>query len=174
MGREMELPESAYLYALAQIGIVFAGFIALFTMLRQTMGGEASARDLFFIRNLLILTFLVVFGAMLPPLLAGFSLHRDMVWRAASFAVAAPLLLFVVTLPLRRRRVLTDRLPGFIWVRESIHVAIVAMLAVNMVRPADAMAGARFELGIFLILFAQSFSFVMTMGQLLALHRQPK
>jgi hypothetical protein len=170
----MELPESAYLYALAQVGVVFAGFTALFTMLRQTLGGEPSPMDLFFTRNLLILSFLVVFGAMLPSLLAAFSLQRDLVWRAASAIVAVPLLAFVVSLPWRRRRVLSGRTPGFIWLRESIHVAVVAILAVNIVGLPGGAAGARFELGISLVLLAQSFSFVLTMSQLLAVHRQAK
>jgi hypothetical protein len=170
----MELAESAYLYALAQIGIVFAGFTALFMMLRQTLGGEASAMDFFVTRNLLMLSFLVVSGAMLPSLLAAFSLQHDLIWRAASATVAVPLLAFVVSLPWRRRTVISGRTPGFIWLRELIHAAAVAILALNVVGLLGGPTGGPFELGLSLILFAQSFSFVMTMGQLLALHHRSK
>jgi len=122
----MELAESAYLYALAQIGIVFAGFAALFMMLRQTLGGEASAMDFFVTKNLLMLSFLVVAAAMLPSLLASFSLQRELIWQAASATVAVPLLAFVVSFPWRRRTVVSGRAPGFLWLRESIHVVAVA------------------------------------------------
>jgi hypothetical protein len=69
---DMELAQSAYLYALAQIGATFAGFTALFMMLRQTVGGKASAMDFFVTQRFLMLSFLAVVGAMLPSLLAAF------------------------------------------------------------------------------------------------------
>lgn len=170
----MELAESAYLYALAQIGITFAGFTALFMMLRQTVGGKASAMDFFVTRNFLMLSFLAVSGAMLPSLLAAFSLQHDLVWRTASATVAVPLLAFVVSLSGRRRRVASGRTPGFIWIRESIHVAASAILLLNAVGMLGGKYAASFELGISLILFAQLFSFVMNMNRWLAIHHWSK
>jgi hypothetical protein len=129
----MELAQSAYLYALAQIAITFGGFTALFMMLRQTVGGKASAMDFFVTQRFLMYSFLVAVGAMLPPLLAAFLRQHDLIWRAASTGIAIPLLVLVVSFPWHRRAVTSRRAPFFIWLRELIHVVAIAILLLNAV-----------------------------------------
>jgi len=170
----MELAESAYLYALAQISITFAGFTALIMLLRQNVGGKTSAMDFFVTRNFLLISFLIVAGTMVPSLLAALSLPHDLVWRAASAAVAVPLLAFVASLPWRRRAVTTGRSPKFVWVRESIHVAAIVILLLNAAGLLGIPKAGPFELGLFLILFGQLFAFVMSTDQLLIAHHWSK
>ena len=168
----MELAESNYLHALAQVGITFAGFTAIFIMLRQTLtrGGETSAMDFFVTRNFLMLSFLVVSGAMLPPLLAALSLQHNLVWRVASVIVALPLLAFVVSLPSRRRALTQGRIPAFLWARESIHIAAIAILLLNAVGLLGGATGGLFELGISLVLFAEFFTFAVSLNQTRLIH----
>ena len=66
----MELPGSSYLYALATISITFAGFAAMIVILRQIISGALANYDLYFIRTVLMRSFIVVACALLPPMLA--------------------------------------------------------------------------------------------------------
>jgi len=104
----MELPESGYLYALATISITYAGFAALAIIFRQTIGGKPTGLDTFFIRNVLVRSFMIAGFSMLPPLLAMFKLPQSTIWRASSSAAAALQCLFLLIWFLRRRAV-TDR-----------------------------------------------------------------
>jgi len=75
----METTGSTYLFALAQISITFAGFTVLFIALRQLTGSAGTKYDVFGIRNYFFLSFLIVAGAMLPSLLAAFSLQQPLI-----------------------------------------------------------------------------------------------
>jgi hypothetical protein len=66
----LDLPGSTYLYTLAALSITFVGFSALVIYLRQTVGGEMSKLDVLITRIFIQLGFIVVAGAMLPPLLS--------------------------------------------------------------------------------------------------------
>lgn len=104
----MELPEAGYLYALATISITYAGFAALAIILRQTIGGRPSGLDTFFIRNVLVRSFMIAGFSLLPPLLAMFKLPQSTIWRASGSAAAVLQCLFILIWYLRRR-IVTDR-----------------------------------------------------------------
>ncbi len=108
MGWLMELPEAGYLYALATISITYAGFAALAIVLRQTTGGKPSSLDTFFIRNVLVRSFMIAGFSMLLPLLAMFKLPQSTIWRASGTVAAILQCLFILIWYLRRRTV-TDR-----------------------------------------------------------------
>lgn len=127
----METTGSAYLYTLAQIAITFAGFTALFMMLRQTFGGTTTKYDLFVTRNYLFFSFLVVIGALLPSLLAAFNIAQDLIWRLSSLAVAIPIGVFVVTYPMRRKSLIGTGFPLRVWPMQLIFASAAAVLFVN-------------------------------------------
>ena len=105
----MELAGSAYLYTLATVAITFVGFSALLIFFRQTVGGSATKYDAYFMISFIQPGFIVTAGALLPPLLALFDLAPDAIWRMSSAVSAVPILLFVVTVPGRRRAAVDGR-----------------------------------------------------------------
>ena len=157
----METAGSAYLYTLAQIAITFAGFTALFMMLRQTFGGTTTKYDLFVTRNYLFFSFLVVIGAMLPSLLAAFGIAQDLIWRLSSLAVAIPMGVFVITYPARRRTLTGAGFPVRVWPMQLIFALAAVVLFVNGF--ANSNTG-RFELGVTLILLGSFYAIVLTLG----------
>lgn len=160
----METIGSAYLYALAQISITFAGFTALFMILRQATGGAGTKYDLFATRNYLFLSFLIVLGAMLPALLAGLSLPQSHIWRIGSIVVAVPLLGFLVSFPFRRRALTGARLPISMWPQQIIFAIVVTTLLINAVGVIGKPNVALFELGLTLIQFDLFYAILLTLG----------
>src|SRR5215469_4611276 len=110
----MELPGSGYLYALATIAVTFVGFSALLLVFRQTAGGATTRYDSHFLLAFVQVGFIVAGGSMLPPLLALFGLPEFVVWRASSLVAAIPIMLFVATVPRRRRAVVGGPAPFFV------------------------------------------------------------
>src|SRR6185437_1546239 len=110
----MELPGSGYLYALATISVTFVGFSALLLVFRQTAGGATTRYDGYFIMAFMQVGFIVTGGSLLPPLLALFELPEAAVWRASSAVAACLILLFVATVPGRRRAAVGGTAPLFV------------------------------------------------------------
>lgn len=112
----MELHGSAYLYALAAVSITFVGFSALLLVFRQTIGGRMTRYDAFFTLSFVQSGFIVAMGAMLPPLLALYSLGEETVWRVSSGVGAVLVLAFVAAFPSRRRRATGRGAPIYVWI----------------------------------------------------------
>ena len=157
----METAGSAYLYTLAQIAITFAGFTALFMMLRQTFGGTTTKYDLFVTRNYLFFSFLVVIGALLPSLLAAFNIVQDLIWRVSSWAVAIPIGVFAITYPMRRRALIGAGFPVRVWPMQLIFASAAVVLFFNGVVSSNI---GRFELGVSLILLGSFYAILLTLG----------
>jgi hypothetical protein len=103
----MELPGSSYLYALATISITFAGFAAMIVILRQVVSGSLVNYDLYFIRAVLMRSFIVVACAMLPPMLALFKLSDLTIWRSSGLIAGLIQGVFILTWK-KRRSAVTD------------------------------------------------------------------
>lgn len=127
----MELSGSIYLYALATVSITFAAFSALLLVLRQTMGGAPTRYEGYFTLSFMQLGFLVTGGSLLPPALALYGLSPTTVWRIASITMAIPVLLFIVTLPRRRRAASHDPIPRYLWILLFVQLLIVLYLLLN-------------------------------------------
>src|SRR5215475_11122794 len=112
----MDLAGSNYLYTLATLSVTFVGFSALVIVLRQTFGGELSKLDILITRIFIQLGFLVAASAMLPPLLALFSIPHARIWSLCSLCTAVPFFLFAVTYPARRRAASGAGAPLAIWI----------------------------------------------------------
>ena len=166
----MEIPGSAYLSTLAQVTITFAGFTALFMMLRQAIGGKSTPYDLFATRNYLFLSFLVVFGSMLPSVLAAFQLAPQLLWRISSVAVGLPLLVFVVHYPFRRQAVTGVRLPLSIWPQQIIFSTTVALLFANAAGLLGEPSVGPYLIGTTLILFDLFYAILLTLGMVVGAH----
>ena len=100
---------TAYLYAIAAVGMSFAGLSVLTMILRQMLGGQMTKYDSFVARSWLQLGFMITLGSILPPLLALFEAPAPIVWRISSGVMAIVLGCFALTFP--RRRYATNPTP---------------------------------------------------------------
>ena len=169
----MELAGSGYLYALATISITFVGFSALLLIFRQTMGGDMTRYDSYFILAFMQVGFIVTGGALLPPLLALYRLPEVMVWRASSTVTAIPILLFVATVPRRRRAATGGATPFFV----RFLLAVQLLLAVYLLASAASIGVqpgvAHFAAAMAGMLFTSGIAYLLALGGALDQHLPP-
>ena len=101
----------SYLYALATIGMTFAGLSVLTMILRQMLGGQMTKFDSFVTRTWVQLGFMVTFGSILAPLVALFETPKPIAWRVSSSAMAVVLGCWTLTFPRRRHAANPTHLP---------------------------------------------------------------
>src|SRR3954471_19456362 len=101
----MEIQGAAFLNSLATLSFIFVGFSALLIFFRQTAGGGMSKYDNYFVLTFIQTGFIVTIGAIIPQVVQSFGTVETLAWRIASGLIVIPLILFVATLPRRRREV---------------------------------------------------------------------
>ena len=102
---------TGYLYAIAAVGMSFAGLSVLTMILRQMLGGQMTKFDSFVARSWLQLGFMITLGSILPPLLALVAVPTPMVWRFSSGVMAVILGCWALTFPRRRLATNSTSLP---------------------------------------------------------------
>lgn len=163
----MELPESGYLYALATISITYAGFAALAIILRQTIGGKPSSLDMFFIRNVLVRSFMIAGFSMLPPLLAMFKLPQSTIW-CASGTVAAVLQCLFILIWYLRRRTMTDRpLPRLSFANVIFQLLTALFLLLNAAGIVLEPGAGAFSAGVTAFMLSAAIAYMIALGTLL-------
>jgi len=163
----MELPEAGYLYALATISITYAGFAALAIILRQTMGGKPSALDTFFIRNVLVRSFLIAGFSMLPPLLAMFKLQQAVIWRASATVAAVTQSVFILIWYLRRATVTQTPLPRLSLGNVVFQLLTAFFLLLNAAGIVLEPSGATFSAGVTAFMLSAAIAYMIALGTLL-------
>ena len=128
----------AYLYAIAAVGMSFAGLSVLTMILRQILGGQLTKFDSFVSRTWIQLGFMITLGSILPPLLALFEIPTAMVWRISSGVMAIVLGFFALTFPRRRRATNPTPLPMPVIIFVAAMTVIALVLAANAVTVAVA------------------------------------
>jgi hypothetical protein len=163
----MELPGSAYLYALATISITYAGFAALIVVFRQTTTGKLTSYDLFFVRSVLLRSFIVIVCAMLPPVLALFDLPHPTIWRISSLIAGLLQAVFVLTWPLRRRSI--SDVPITKWI--LIQNGLILLTAIYLLSTAFDIffkpASGPFAIGLSIFLYLSFTSYLISLEVLL-------
>lgn len=170
----MELPGSGYLYTLATISITYSGFAVIVTVFRQLIGGTLSGHDIFFIRSILMRSFMIAIFAMLPPLLAWFELSPSTVWRASSFIAALAQGLFILTYPARRRAATKMPLPRSTLANNIFQLLVAAILVVNASGLFFTPMGGLFGAAITAFLVSAFVSYMIALGLLLQTHTKRK
>jgi hypothetical protein len=166
----MDLPGASYLYTLATLSVTFVGFSALVIVLRQTFGGELSKLDILITRIFIQLGFLVAAGAMLPPLLAFFSVPQSLNWRLCSLCTAVPSFLFAVTYPARRRAASGAGAPLAIWIDVFLLVFAALVLLANGLAIGFTPAPGPFAGALTGILFISGWAYLQALNTLLGQH----
>ena len=135
----MDLQAASYLATLAMVATTFVGFAALLVGLRQAKGTRLTSYDAYFTVSYIELGFLVTVASLIPPLVSLFGWPASVVWRVSSVLSAIPILMFVVTVPARRRAATGLPVPRFIKAVLAIQglcgVALLVSAAINVRQP---------------------------------------
>ena len=166
----MDLPGSTYLFTLAALSVTFVGFSALVVVLRQTFGGEMSKLDILITRIFIQLGFIVVAGAMLPPLLSLFALPDNLIWRIASIVPAIPTFIFAVTYPSRRQAASGVPTPGIVWLDVLVLVLASLALVCNAVGLGFQTGPGPYAAALTTILFLSGLAYLQALNTLIGHH----
>ena len=166
----MELEGSTYLYALATVSITFIGFSALLWIFRQTIGGGMTRYDGYFVISFILPGLIVVGGSLLPPLLALYGLQPEMVWRLSSGISSVPILLFVVTLPARRRKAVHEPIPFYIWLFLALQFLCALILLLTAADWLPHSGAAVYATSMAGMLLTTSFAYVAALGAVFEKH----
>lgn len=110
----MAIAATTYLFALAALSVSFVGFSTLLIVFRQSAGGRLTAYDSYFVLSFMQAGFIVSAAALLPPLLALYGVSQDAVLRVASAITAILIVVFVASVPGRRRAATGKPMPSFV------------------------------------------------------------
>jgi hypothetical protein len=127
----MELPHAVYFYALAQVGITFAGFATILMALRETRGRGMSKFHLWVAKSYIQSGLVTAVSAMLPPLLYGLGLSETQTWQAASLLVGLPALAMLFLAPGQWRATTVLPVRPRLWVQIVLGVLINGALLFN-------------------------------------------
>ena len=127
----MEIAHAPYFYALATVGITFAGFATILMALRETRGGGMSKFHLWVARSYIQSGLVTAICAMLPPLLFGLGLSELVTWRAASLLIGLPAILMLFQAPGQWRRTTDSPVQARLWIQVGLGLLINATLLFN-------------------------------------------
>jgi hypothetical protein len=139
----------------------------LAVIFRQTLGGAPSKLDIFFIRNVLVRSFMIAGFSLLPPLLAMFPLSPAIIWGAPSVFAAVCQCLFLLVW-WRRRRIIT-KLPLKLLSKGNIAFQLLAsaLLIVNATgRPFGPTAGP-YSVGVTAFMLSAGVAYMIALRTLL-------
>lgn len=168
----MELPGSEYYYTLAQLSVTFVGLSTIAIVLRQTFGGDMSRLDILITRIFIQLGFIVVAGAMMPPLLYMFDWPDQLIWRVSSLVAAVPAFMFAVTYPSRRQAASGVPTPIAVWIDVVLVTLASIGLFCNTLGLGFAPASGPHAAGLTAILFVAGLGYLQALRTLLAHHMQ--
>jgi hypothetical protein len=168
----LELPGAAFFYTLATIAITFVTFSSLLIILRQTVGGRLTTYDSTVTRFFMQLGFIVIAGALLPPLLALCEAPAEAVWRISSGLTGIAILIRIIGWPAQRRKALGPPAPMLASLYMAAGICAGLLLLENAAgfpwRPAM-----RFHaLGLTLMLFTTGAAFLLSSKVILEQERE--
>ena len=132
-GWGMELPHELYFYALAQIGITFAGFATILMALRESRGGGMSKFHLWVAKSYIQSGLVTAMNAMLAPLLFGLGLSEPATWQATSLLVGIPALGMLFLAPSQWRQNTAMAIPMRLNIQIALGILINGALLFNAV-----------------------------------------
>lgn len=165
----MEPINADYFYTLALLSITFVGFTAIVMILRAGLGNPLSRYDTLVARFFMAWGFLITYGSMMPPLLAGFELDEARVWDASGIVTGVALLALSFGYPLLRARATGEPAPVFVFCQSAVGVIIAAVLLANAAaffRPS--LAPAIYAAMLTLTLLQASAGFIVTLNVIVA------
>jgi hypothetical protein len=160
----MELFGFTYLYALATVSITFVGFSALLLIFRQARGDLMTRYESYFMLSFIEPGFIATAGSLLPSVLALYGLPPVTVWRVSSSIMAIPILLFVVTLPGRRRAATSSPMPRYVRFFAVLQLLIALYLVANAFGTPTLAGVAPYAAAITGLLFTTAIAYVMALS----------
>lgn len=104
----MELPGSAYFYAVAGLSMAFVGFTSIVVVLHQTTGKPLTPFQVLITRLFTELGLMATGFALLSPTLAICGIRESLVWKISSVVMLIVLVPWLVTYPIRRKAAAPD------------------------------------------------------------------
>jgi hypothetical protein len=130
----MELPGSAYFYALAALSMAFVGFTSIVVVLHQSTGKPLSPFHVLITSLFVELGLMATAFAMLGPTLAVFGIRELLVWQISSAIMLAVLVPWLMTYPMRRTAAApNERLPLRWYIMTMLGTVAVVALGLNVV-----------------------------------------
>lgn len=130
----MELPSAGFFYAMATVGMTFAGFTAIVVTLRQGTGDPLSPLHILFTRFFIECGLMVALFGIIPPFLGLSGISEASVWRVSSLVLLAITLPYCYYYPKRRRRAApTEKVPPRFYVLLSVGSLDLVALATNVI-----------------------------------------
>lgn len=160
----MDPSGSAYLYALAAVSVTFVGFSALLLIFRQARGDVMTRYESYFMLSFIQPGFIVTAGSLVPSVLALYGLPALTVWRVSSTIMAIPIVLFVATLPGRRRAATHSPMPGYVRVLSFLQLLTALYLLMNAIGSPIAAGAAPYAAAMTGLLFTTAIAYVMALG----------
>lgn len=155
---------STYLYALAAVSITFVGFSALLVIFRQARGEAMTRYESYFLLSFIQPGFIVTGGSLLPSVLALYGLPAPTVWRVSSVIMAIPIVLFVATLPGRRRAATAAPLPRYVQVLSLFQLLIAFYLVSNAFGAPTPIAVGPYAAAMTGLLFSTAIAYVIALS----------
>ena len=155
----MDLPTSSYLFSLAMVSTTYVGFAALLVGVRQAKGGALTKYDAYFTEAFIQLGFIVAACGFMPPLVALYGVPASVVWRVSGVLAATAILLFVVTVPRRRRMATGMPVPLFVRTILTLQATAAVMLLLSAAW-APANAAAIYSTAVTLVLFTSAVAYL--------------
>jgi uncharacterized membrane-anchored protein len=148
-------------------------FSTIFATFRQALGGIVSKYDVLLTRSILHLGFMVVLGALLPPLFQMLGFRPGLVPRVSSAIVGIFALAFNVTYPARRRAATGRATPTKVWMNLIlIYIAVAVLLASAAGAPIKTSIASH-ALGLTLLLVSTFIAFLLGLDLLPREHARP-
>jgi hydrogenase-4 membrane subunit HyfE len=130
----MELPDSAYFYAVAGLSMAFVGFTSIVVVLHQTTGKSLTPFQVLITRLFAELGLMATGFALLAPTLAICGIGEELIWKISSVIMLAVLLPWLATYPIRRKTAAPhERFPIRGYIMNAIGTLAIVSLCVNVV-----------------------------------------
>jgi hypothetical protein len=165
----MEPSGSTYFYALAAVSITFIGFSALIVVFRQARGDALTRYEGYFVLSFIQPGLIVTGGSLLPSVLSLYGIAAQTVWRGSSIVVAIQILIFVITLPGRRRAATAGApIPRYVQVLALLQFLIAIYLIAVAAGIATATGVGPYAASLTALLFTTVAAYVVALGVALA------
>jgi len=163
----MEIKGATLLYTLAGLMVTFAGFSTLLLTLRPAAGAKLSLLDKYLAKTVMTHIFVLIWAALLPPIMALYDMPEPSIWRVSSLLFALPMLLLQLSYPHRRRKAIGGGPPLPILAVFVILSAAVTMAMLGYILGGFPYVAAVYVTSLTINFFTVVFGFAVALGMIM-------
>jgi hypothetical protein len=129
-----------------------------------SIGSNHFLRTDYFVLTFIQTGFIVTIGSIIPQVIHSFGLEEASAWRISSGLIVLPLLLFVATLPARRRRVTGTAMPMAIRIPLALQWLAALLLILNAAAVAVEPSFSLYSAALAVVLITAMVAFLFALG----------